>query len=284
MKLRTVLFAMVLSRLLIPALLSAQNAAKETGSLPENKAPVAVPTTAQAAPTQAQAAQAAPATTPSGHPDNDYWQKHDQLMLSDFPWLAKFKEDDLKLGPPAAGEDRVVFMGDSITQGWHLDGSFPGKPYINRGISGQTTPQMVLRFHQDVIALKPKVVVILAGINDIAGNTGPMTPDETEDNLSAMAEIAKANKIKVVLCSVLPAYDFPWSPGQYPAHKVVELNDWIKAHASEKSYIYVDFYSPMKDDRGGLPPTLSRDGVHPLPAGYAIMAPLVQAAIEKASK
>jgi lysophospholipase L1-like esterase len=275
---------MALSGLLIPSLLPAQNAGKETGSLPETKVPAAVPATTQAAPAQAQAAPAIPATTPSGHPDNDYWRKHDQLMLTDFPWLARFKEDDLKLGPPAAGDDRVVFMGDSITQGWHLDGSFPSKLYINRGISGQTTPQMVLRFHQDVIALKPKAVIILAGINDIAGNTGPMTLEQTEDNLAAMAEMASANQIKVVLCSVLPAYDFPWSPGQYPAHKVVALNEWIKAYAAEKGLVYVDFYSPMKDDRGGLPPTLSRDGVHPLPAGYAIMAPLVQAGIEKVSK
>jgi len=205
-------------------------------------------------------------------------------MLSDFPWLARFKEDDLKLGPPAAGEDRVVFMGDSITEGWHLESSFPGKPYINRGISGQTTPQMVLRFHQDVIGLQPKAVVILAGINDVAGNTGPMTPEETENNLAAMAEMATANGIKVVLCSVLPAFDFPWQPGMTPAPKVVVLNQWIKAYAEAKGYIYVDYYSPMKDERGGLPATLSRDGVHPLAAGYAIMAPLAEAGIEKALK
>ena len=278
MKLRTAVFAMAMAVLMIPASLIAQ----ETGSLPETKA--AQPAGAQTAPAPLQAAPATPATSLSGHPDNDYWRKHDQLMLADFPWLARFKGDDLTLGPPAAGEDRVVFMGDSITQGWHLDVSFPGKPYINRGISGQTTPQMVLRFHQDVIALKPKAVIILAGINDIAGNTGPMTLEQTEDNLAAMAEMATANKIKVVLCSVLPAYDFPWSPGQYPAHKVMALNEWIKAYAAEKGFVYVDFYSPMKDDRGGLPPTLSKDGVHPLPAGYAIMAPLAEVGIEKASK
>ncbi len=205
-------------------------------------------------------------------------------MLTDFPWLARFKEDDLKLGPPAAGEKRVVFMGNSITEAWHLDGFFPDKPYINRGISGQTTPQMVLRFHQDVVGLKPKAVIILAGINDIAENTGPMTVGQTEDNLAAMAEMATANHIKVVLCSVLPAYDFPWHPGMTPAPKVVELNEWIKAYAAEKGYVYVDFYSAMKDERGGLPASLSRDGVHPLPAGYAIMAPLAEAGIEKALK
>jgi len=287
------LLALILAGALTPALLSSQ----EAGGQPGTKAPATTTATgqittsvAQTAPAQVQAAPtqvvpaAAPATTASGHPNNDYWRKHDQLMLSDFPWLARFKEDDLKLGPPAAGEDRVVFMGDSITEGWHLESSFPGKPYINRGISGQTTPQMVLRFHQDVIGLQPKAVVILAGINDVAGNTGPMTPEETENNLAAMAEMAMANGIKVVLCSVLPAFDFPWQPGMTPAPKVVVLNQWIKAYAEAKGYIYVDYYSPMKDERGGLPATLSRDGVHPLPAGYAIMAPLAEAGIEKALK
>jgi lysophospholipase L1-like esterase len=269
MKMRATWITMVLAGVLVPALAPAQ----ETGSRPETAAPAA-----------SQATPAAPATTPSGHPDNEYWRKHDQQMLTDFPWLAKFKEDDLKLGPPAAGEDRVVFMGDSITEGWQLVDSFPGKPYINRGISGQTTPQMVLRFHQDVVGLSPKAVIILAGINDIAGNTGPMTLEETEDNLAAMAEMATANHIKVVMCSVLPAYDFPWSPGQYPAHKVVALNEWIKGYAQAKGYVYVDYYSPMKDDRGGLPATLSKDGVHPLPAGYQVMAPQAAAGIEKALK
>lgn len=268
-RLRAATLAMVLAGLLVPALIFAQ----ETGSRPETAAPAA-----------SQAAPAAGATTPSGHPDNEYWRKHDQQLLNDFPWLARFKEDNLKLGPPAAGVDRVVFMGDSITQGWHLEDSFPGKPYINRGISGQTTPQMVLRFHQDVIGLKPKVVIILAGINDIAGNTGPMTLEETEDNLAAMAEMARENHIKVVMCSVLPAYDFPWSPGQYPAHKVVALNGWIRSYAEANAHVYVDYYAPMKDDRGGLPATLSKDGVHPLPGGYAVMAPLAEAGIEKALK
>lgn len=268
MRVRAAFFALAFASLLVPAPVCGQ----ETGSLPETKAPVAAP------------AQAAPALTASGHPDNEYWRKHDQLMLTDFPWLARFKEDDLKLGPPAAGEKRVVFMGNSITEAWHLDGFFPDKPYINRGISGQTTPQMVLRFHQDVVGLKPKAVIILAGINDIAENTGPMTVGQTEDNLAAMAEMATANHIKVVLCSVLPAYDFPWHPGMTPAPKVVELNEWIKAYAAEKGYVYVDFYSAMKDERGGLPASLSRDGVHPLPAGYAIMAPLAEAGIEKALK
>ena len=173
-------------------------------------------------------------------------------------------------------------MGDSITEGWHLEESFPAKPYINRGISGQTTPQMVLRFHQDVIALQPKVVVILGGINDIAQNTGPMTLEESENNIAAMAEMATANGIRVVLCSVLPAYDFPWHPGLEPATKVVTINRWIAAYAALHKHIYVDYYAAMKDERGGLPSSLSHDGVHPLPTGYAVMVPLVQAGIDKA--
>jgi lysophospholipase L1-like esterase len=250
------------------ALLASLNLAAQepSATLPETKAP---------APT---------ALTASGHPDNDYWRKHDQLMLNDFPWLARFKEADLKLAAPAAGENRVVFVGDSITEGWHFDeaSGFPGKPYINRGISGQTTPQMVLRFHQDVVALLPKVVVILAGTNDIAGNTGPMTLGETENNIAAMAEIATANHIRVVLCSVLPAFDYPWKPGLQPAPKIDTINAWMKSYAEQHGYVYVDYHSAMKDAQDGLPPALSHDGVHPLPAGYAIMAPLADAGIAKA--
>ncbi len=191
----------------------------------------------------------------------------------------------MKLGPPAPGENRVVFMGDSITEGWHFEGptgSFPGKPYINRGISGQTTPQMLVRFRQDVIELKPKVVVILAGTNDVAGNTGPMTLEETEANLASMADLATANQIRVVLCSVTPAFDFPWHRGLDPAPKIDAINAWIKSYAAEKGYVFVDYHSAMKDEHDGLPATLSHDGVHPLPAGYAIMTPLVEAGIEKA--
>ena len=175
-------------------------------------------------------------------------------------------------------------MGDSITEGWHFtgpEGSFPGKPYINRGISGQTSPQMVLRFRQDVIALKPKVVVILAGTNDIAGNTGPMTLEQTEDNLASMADLATANHIRVVLCSVLPAFDFPWKPGLNARAQDSGAEAWMKAYAAEKGYVYVDYHTAMKDERDGLPATLSKDGVHPLPAGYAVMAPLVEAGIQK---
>ena len=227
----------------------------------------------------------APAPASASHPKDDYWTKHDQQLLTDFGWLARFHDADAALPPPAAGENRVVFMGDSITEAWHFtgpDGSFPGKPYINRGISGQTSPQMLVRFRQDVVDLKPRVVVILAGTNDIAGNTGPMTLDDSENNLASMADIAAANGIRVVLCSVLPAFDFAWRKGLDPAPKIVALNQWIKTYAAQKGYVYVDFHSAMKDERDGLPANLSKDGVHPNPAGYAIMAPLVEVGIAKA--
>jgi lysophospholipase L1-like esterase len=252
-----------IAALLAPAQLNAQ----EPGNLPETKAPAPV-----------ENAPAAPVV------DNPSTQ-HNKQLKEDWPWLGKFREADLNLAPPAAGENRVVFMGDSITEGWKFDGpvgSFPGKPYINRGISGQTTPQMVLRFPRDVIALNPKVVVILAGINDIAGNTGPETLEQIEDNLASMADLATAHHIRVVLCSVLPAFDFPWSPGKAPAPKVLALNAWIKAYAAQNGHVYVDFHTAMKDDRDGLPATLSKDGVHPTNAGYAVMTPLVEAGIEKA--
>lgn len=208
-------------------------------------------------------------------------------MRTDWPNLKRFHSEDTALPERAPGEKRVVFMGDSITQGWVHNGVPPeppvaGKLYINRGISGQTTPQMLLRFRQDVIELKPNAVVIFAGINDIAGNTGDMTPEQTEDNLASMADLAKINGIQVVFCSITPAFDFPWRPGREPSTKVVALNSWIKAFAESHGYVYVDFYSAMVDERGGLPQTLSKDGVHPNPAGYAIMTPLIEAGIAQA--
>jgi lysophospholipase L1-like esterase len=265
--LRTAFSVIALAGLLGPSGLLAQ----EPGNVPETKAPA--PT--QTAPASTQAA-------PAIHPDNDYWRKHDEQMLTDFPWLARFHDEDEKLGPPAPGVDRVVFMGDSITQGWNLEESFPGKPYINRGIGGQTTPQMLVRFRQDVIYLEPKVVVILAGTNDIAGNTGPETLQQIEDNLASMADLATANHIKVVLCSITPAFDYPWHRGLEPAPKIDMVNAWLRGYALAKGFVYVDFHSAMKDAQDGLPPTLSKDGVHPTAAGYAIMAPLVEAGIKKA--
>jgi len=229
---------------------------------------------------QAPAAQ----TSPSGHPNNAYWNDHDKQLLVDFGGLEHFKEADAMLGAPKTGEDRVVFMGDSITEGWKLDHSFPGKPYINRGISGQTTPQMLVRFRQDVIDLKPKAVVILGGTNDIAGNTGPMTLEQTEGNLASMAELARANGIRVVLCSILPVLDYWWAPGHEPAPKIAAVNTWLRSYAEREGFVYVDYYSAMKDKRGGLPQNLSKDGVHPLPAGFAVMTPLARAGIEKAMR
>ena len=215
----------------------------------------------------------------------DYWANFDHRLLVDFGDLAHFHDEDLKLGAPAAGEDRVVFMGDSITEGWNLKESFPGKPYINRGISGQSSSQMLLRFRQDVIDLKPKVVVILAGTNDLAENTGPVTLDQVEGNLMSMAQLATASGIRVVMCSVLPSVHYWWHPElKDPAPRIVALNKWIKAYAAEKGYVYVDYYSAMADAAGGLPKKLSPDGVHPSAAGHAVMAPLAESGIEKALK
>jgi acyl-CoA thioesterase-1 len=257
-------------------------AAQEPASKPETQAPA--PTQTVPSPS-ATATTPVPATTASGHPADAYWTAHDKQLLTDFGWLARYKDANEKLPKPAPDEKRVVFMGDSITEGWHFDGpdgSFSGKPFINRGISGQTSPQMLVRFRQDVVDLQPRVVVILAGTNDVAGNTGPMTLEQTEANIASMAEIAKSNGIRVVLCSVLPAFDFPWKPGMEPAPKINAINTWIKSYAAEKGHVYVDYHSAMKDARDGLPPNLSGDGVHPKPAGYAIMAPLVEAGIAKA--
>ena len=202
----------------------------------------------------------------------------------DWPNLKEFQEDNKKVGLPEEGENRVVFMGNSITIGWSQSRPdfFKGKPYVNRGISGQTTPQMLLRFRQDVIELQPKIVVILAGINDIAGNTGPATLKMISDNIQSMAELAHANGIRVVLSSTLPAYDFPWSPGMEPARKVKELNRMIETYAMEKGHIFLDYYKAMVDDRGGLPKKYASDEVHPTVEGYKVMEPLVEAAIAKA--
>jgi len=214
-----------------------------------------------------------------------YWAKVDHQLLIDFGNLARFREADRKLGPPAPGVNRVVFMGDSITQMWNLKKSFPGKPYINRGISGQTSTQMLLRFRQDVINLKPSVVVILAGTNDIAENTGIIPLSQTEGDLASMAQLARANGIRVVLCSVLPSVEFWWHPQlKNVAAKIATLNRWIEPYAARHHYVYVDYYSRMKDAAGGLPKNLSHDGVHPSPSGFAIMAPLAQAGINKALK
>ncbi len=200
----------------------------------------------------------------------------------DWANLNRYRDANAKLGAPTTDEDRVVFMGDSITDAWVRFNFFPGKPYIGRGISGQTTPQMLVRFRQDVVDLKPKVVLILAGTNDIAGNTGPSTPEMIEDNLMTMADIAKANGIKVVLCSITPAFDYPWKRGMEPAPKILALNAWMKEYAAKAGLIYADYYSAMVDERPGMKTELSTDGVHPNQAGYDLMAPVAERAIAQA--
>jgi lysophospholipase L1-like esterase len=204
--------------------------------------------------------------------------------LQDWPNLSRYRADNAKLSEPAKGEQRVVFYGDSITDFWRTRGSFfPGKPYIDRGISGQTTPQMLVRFQQDVLALHPAVVVILAGINDIAGNTGPETTESIEDNFRSMAALARSEHVRVVLCSVLPASSFPWHPGIDPRTRVTELNAWLHHFAAQKHLIYLDYYSAMADSNGGMQQDLAQDKfVHPNAAGYGIMEPLAEAAIKKA--
>jgi lysophospholipase L1-like esterase len=215
------------------------------------------------------------------------WKKaEEERFHNDWANLARFREENIKAGLPAVGEKRVVFMGNSITEGWsRIDSAFfSGKPYLNRGISGQTTPQMLIRFRPDAINLKPSVIVILAGINDIAGNTGPSTLEMIEDNLASMVDLAKANGIAVVLSSVLPAFDFPWRQGMHPAEKVVQLNVWIKNLAEKNSCVYLDYFTPMADERHGLKAEFTFDGVHPNLAGYKVMESLVEPAIKKALK
>ncbi|WP_233592308.1 SGNH/GDSL hydrolase family protein [Flavobacterium sp. RSP15] len=203
------------------------------------------------------------------------------IQAQDWPNLSKYQEQNVALKPPAAGQQRIVFMGDSITEFWSATNSeyFSGKPYINRGISGQTTPQMLIRFRADVIALQPAAVLILAGINDIAGNTGPTTLDRIENNIISMVELAQANQIKVILCSVLPAFDFPWKPNQNPAEKVMELNQLLKKYADANGIIYLDYFSAMVNESNGLKAAYSGDGVHPNKLGYQVMAPLAEKAI-----
>ena len=214
--------------------------------------------------------------------------------LKDWPQLSRYHEANGKVAPVANSEARVVFMGDSITDSWQnpkFGGFFPGKPYVDRGISGQTTPQMLIRFRPDVIALHPKVVVILAGTNDLAGNTGPMTLEAIEDNLVSMADLAKANSIKVVFASILPISDYNLRDGkpivrsaQRPPEKIKELNEWMKSYAANNRLTYLDYHSALLDGKGFLREELSEDGLHPNAKGYAIMAPLAEAAIARALK
>ena len=208
---------------------------------------------------------------------------YNTVIAQDWANLNYYRKANTLLENPADNEDRIVFMGNSITEFWknvHPD-FFAGKTYVNRGIGGQTTSQMLLRFRADVINLHPKVVVFLGGTNDIAGNTGNVTLDMIEDNIFSMIELARANDIRVVLCSVLPVFDYPWSPGKEPAEKIIELNKALRFYAETHDITFVDFHSPMKDERNGLRLELGEDGVHPNVSGYLIMEPLVEEAISK---
>jgi lysophospholipase L1-like esterase len=207
----------------------------------------------------------------------------------DWANVTRYRELNRALPAPASGEARVVFMGDSITDSWpqpRFGAFFPGKPYIGRGISGQTTPQMLIRFRPDVIDLKPKVVVILAGTNDIAGNTGVMSNEEIQGNLQSMAELARAHGIKVVLSSIMPtaAYHATGVPQTMlrPMARIKAINDWMKSYAAANGHVYLDYFTPMLDAAGLMKAELTTDDLHPNAAGYAVMAPLAQAAIEKA--
>jgi lysophospholipase L1-like esterase len=210
----------------------------------------------------------------------------DNYDTNDWANLKYYQSANAALPPSSAKEERVVFMGNSITEGWiKTDASFfAGKPYINRGISGQTTPQMLIRFRQDVLDLQPAVVVLLAGTNDIAENSGPTTLEAIFENIISMAELAKVHHIKLVLCSVLPVFDYPWRPGLEPAEKIYTLNEMLKEYCMAQDIVFVDYHAAMADDRKGLQLKYGEDGVHPNLSGYQLMEPLVEEGIAAALK
>jgi len=217
----------------------------------------------------------------------DMWRRgREKLMLNDFGELGHFRAANAALPPPGPAEKRVVFFGDSITAGWPLDQFFPGRPYVNRGIGGQTTSQALVRFRQDVIDLHPAVVVILLGTNDIAGNTGEISVGDIEKNLASMAELARVHHIAVVFSSVTPVHDYtPESDIAFPLRPpatIRALNEWLKAHCAAEGATYLDYFSAMIDGAGLMRRELARDGLHPNHAGYEIMAPLAEAAIQRA--
>jgi len=228
-----------------------------------------------------------PAIPTTGNPGLDnYRASRIGIYMNDFGELARYRDANTLLKPAAPGEDRVVFFGDSITDMWKLEQSFPGKPYVNRGIGGQTTPQMLVRFRQDVIDLQPKVVVVLAGTNDIAGNTGPMRLEDIEANYATLAELARLHNIHMVFSSVLPVHNYtPQSQQLFadrPMDKILSLNRWLKDYCSANNLVYLDYFSAMVDGKGMLKRELADDGLHPNDAGYKVMAPLAETAIGKA--
>lgn len=206
-----------------------------------------------------------------------------EAQKRDWPNLCMYRADNARLVAAPATARQVVFMGDSITYGWGLaDAAFFGAGHVNRGISGQTTPQMLARFQADVAALRPRVVHIMAGTNDIAGNTGPTSVQDVRNNIIAMVTLAKANRAAVVLASIPPAKSFPWAPGLTPADQIREMNAWLKAYARAQGLIYVDYYAVLATPDGGMKPELTFDGVHPDAAGYRVMRPLAEAALKRA--
>ena len=238
---------------------------------------------------QQQPGQAPPSIPSTGFPGLDQYRASRIAMFTDdYGQLARYRTANAALKEPEHGENRVVFFGDSITDIWHIDEYFPGKPYINRGIGGQTTPQMLVRFRQDVINLQPKVVIILAGTNDIAGNTGPMRIEDIEADLASLADLARANYIKVIYSSVLPIHNYTEKSKDFFAQrspeKILLMNNWLRSYCAIASHgcVYLDYFSAMVDDKGLMKKDLADDGLHPNAAGYKIMAPMAEAAIEKA--
>lgn len=234
-----------------------------------------------------QSTQAPPAIPTTGFPGLDQYRASRIAMFTDdFGQLARYRDANAALGAPKPGENRVVFFGDSITDIWKLEDYFPGKPYVNRGIGGQTTPQMLVRYRQDVVDLKPKVVVILAGTNDIAGNTGPMRNEDIEANFASFAELAKLHDIKVVYSSILPVHNYTERAKDFFAQRsqtrILALNSWLKDYCAKNNLVYLDYFSALVDDKGMMRKDLADDGLHPNAAGYKIMAPMAEAAIARA--
>jgi len=233
------------------------------------------------------AQQTAPSIPSTGFPGLDeYRASRISIYTDDFGQLARYREADAALAPPAAGKSRVVFLGDSITDYWKLPDYFPGKPYINRGIDGQTTPEMLVRFRQDVLDLHPKVVVVLAGTNDIAGVTGPTLNEVIEANYASMAELARAHRIRIVFASVLPVHNYTHDAEESfalrPRNRILALNKWLKHYCAKNRFVYLDYFSALVDEQGMLKRDLADDGLHPTDAGYKIMASLAEKAIQKA--
>jgi lysophospholipase L1-like esterase len=233
------------------------------------------------------AQQPAPSIPSTGSAGLDqYRMSRISIYMDDFGQLARYREANAALAPPAAGENRVVFLGDSITDYWKLPDYFPGKPYINRGIDGQTTPEMLVRFRQDVIGLHPRVLVVLAGTNDIAGVTGRTSNEDIEANYASMAELAGAHGIRTVFASVLPVHNYTHDAEESfalrPRNRILALNKWLKEYCAKNRFVYLDYFSAVVDVQGMLKRNLSDDGLHPTDAGYKIMASLAEKAIQKA--